>query len=140
MGRGRFNTNDTRLVHHTLQASAGGPAEVSLKLTMDNLITDTGNTTNPCIPRAARLVRAAVHGACLAVNTAGDWTLRIRKNESGSDSATMTFGLAAVPGTKTAGLLTPEVIWEAGETYHGVVDGPSRNFVIVRVTLEWEVL
>lgn len=131
---------DSRLVHHELNVADGGAVVTATGFAMGGLIVSASNTVNPCAPRAMRLRSIGVHSACLIVNSAGDWTLRLRVNESGSDSATFLMGVAALPGTKNAGPPSSEVILQAGDTYHLVSDGPSRNYVVIRVLLEWEVL
>ncbi len=136
---GRRN-NDTRLVHHTLQKLDVNSAATSMKMAMDGLDTDASGTVNPCMPQAVRLSRIACHSITLVVNTPGNWTVRIRVNESGSDSATFSIGMAAGAGSKDAGPPSTDLILQAGDTYHVVVDGPSRNVAAARVTLEWEVL
>jgi hypothetical protein len=107
---------------------------------MGNLIVASANTVNPCAPRAMKLRRIGCHSGCLVVNSAGDWTLRVRVNESGSDSATFTIGVAALPGSKNSGVPSSEIVLQAGDTYHLLADGPSRNFIVARPILEWEVL
>jgi hypothetical protein len=128
------------LIHHTFELADGGAAVTSAGFTMGGLIVAASNTVNPCAPSAMKLRRIGVMSGCLVVNSAGNWTLRLRVNESGSDSATFTFGLAALPGSKDFGAWSSEVLLQAGDTYHLVADGPSRNFVVVRPILEWEVL
>lgn len=117
-----------------------GAAVTVVLLAADGLVTAAVNTVNPCMPRAVRLAAAGVHSACVAVNTAGNWTLRLRVNEAGADSATFTIGVAAVPGSKNAGPWSSDIILQPGDTYHLQADGPSRNVVLVRATLLWEVL
>jgi hypothetical protein len=130
------------LVHHTFQANDGGGAVTALTYAADGLIVAGGGiTANPIAPRPMRLVRVAVHALCLVINSAGDWTLRVRVNEAGTDSATFTHPIAVAPaGSKTAGVPSTVVTLNAGDTYHILADGPSRNFVVSRVTLEWELL
>lgn len=131
--------NDRRLVHHTCYGADFGAAVTALALSMDGFgMSDI--SVNPCAPRAMRLRRIAIHSYCNAVNSAGNWTWRLRKNESGSDSATFSFGMAAFPGSKDVGAPSTEVVLQAGETYHVLADGPSRNLAGCRVTMEWEVL
>lgn len=131
---------DSVLVHHELNVVDSNAAATSVGFTMGGLIVAGSNTVNPCAPRAMKLRRIGSHNGCLVVNSAGDWTLRLRVNESGSDSATFTLGMAALPGSKNSGVPSSDVILQAGDTYHLLADGPSRNFVVIRVILEWEVL
>lgn len=137
----RQNRPGARLIHHTFQANNAGSAVTSLSFLMDGLVVGSESTTvNVGFPRSAKLVGVFTHAGCLVVNSVGDWTLRIRVNGSGSDSATFGMPMAAVPGSKTAGQASSQLILQAGDTYHVVADGPSRNFAIARVCLEWEVL
>ncbi len=136
----RQRAADARLVHHELNVADGGAAVTAVGFTMGGLIVAAANTVNPCAPRAMKLRAIGSHNGCLIVNSAGDWTLRLRVNESGSDSATFTMGVAALPGSKNSGPPSSEVILQAGDTYHLLADGPSRNFVVIRVILEWEIL
>lgn len=131
---------DTRLVHHELNVVDGGSAVTAASFSMGGLITASSSTMNPCAPRAMKLRRLGVHSGCLVVNSAGSWTIRLRVNESGSDSMTFSTGAAALPGSKDSGLPSTEVILQAGDTYHLLADGPSRNFLVIRAILEWEVL
>lgn len=134
--------NPRQLVHHHFQANDLGSAVTALTFGQDGLIVAGGGVTvNVPAPRPMRLVRIGVHSGCAVINTAGNWTLRLRVNESGSDSATFSFAMDALPtGTKVAGVPSTVVTIQAGDTYHIQTDGPSRNIAAVRVTLEWELV
>ncbi len=131
---------DSRLIHHCFEVADPGSAVTAVPFTMGGLLVAASLTVNPCAPSAMKLRRIGIMAGCLIVNSAGDWTFRIRVNESGSDSATFNFGLTALPGSKDAGPPSSEVVLQAGDTYHVLADGPSRNYVVVRPILEWEVL
>lgn len=133
---------DPQLVHHHFQANDLGAAVTALTFTQDGLIVSGGGiTVNVPAPRPMRLVRVAIHAACGVVNTAGNWTLRLRVNESGSDSATASFAMDPLPaGSKVATVPSTVVAIKGADTYHILADGPSRNIAAVRVTLEWELL
>lgn len=133
--------NNRQIVHHLAQGNDFGATVTSMIMQMDGLILGGGgNTANVAATRPMRLVRVAVHAGCLVVNSAGDWTLRVRVNESGSDSATFTFSMGTLPGTKTVGVPSSVFTIQAGDTYHIQADGPSRNIAVARATLEWELL
>jgi hypothetical protein len=134
--RKRAPGQDIKLINHDLWSFEGGAATQS-KLLMGNLITDTANTVNPIHPRAVKLSKIAIHAACAVNDVAGDWTLRIRKNESGSDTATLVFPLSTTP-SKTAAIPSTEAIFQAADTYHVLADGPQKTVVALRVILEWE--
>lgn len=137
----REGAADSRLVHHMFQATDFGGAITLLTFGADGQTVFSTNATNPCMPTAARLARVGIHAACGAINTAGDWTLRFRVNESaGTDSATIGFPIAVLPGSKTAGVWSADVILQAGDTYYIVADGPSRNIILARVIVGWEIL
>jgi hypothetical protein len=137
----RQNKGDSRFVHHTLQANDLGATVTAMAFGMDGLLTGGETiTVNPGAPRAMRLNRIFVHSSCAIVNTPGDWTVRIRVNGSGSDSATFVVGNTAVPGTKLAGQMSTDIVLQAGDTYNLLADGPSRNIAFMRAVLEWEVL
>lgn len=137
----RQRSADAKTVHHTFQGSDLGSAVTSLALSMDGLITGTeAATCNPGFPRAAKLVGVFTHATCAAVNSAGDWTLRIKDGSSGTDLATFNMPMAAIPGSKTFGQATSQIIVQAGTTYYVSADGPSRLVVVARVVLEWELL
>lgn len=121
-------------------ASDSGTAVTALTFYKDTFIIAGANTVNPGFPRAAILRGIFVHSGCIVVNSAGNWTLRLRVDESGSDSATFSVGMAALPGSKDYGNMSTSVIVPGGSSYHIQADGPSRNFAVCRATLEWEIL
>lgn len=135
---GRYGQNDTRLVHHLFVGVSGDPAAVTLELGTDGLAVAAASL-NICFPRAAKLVGVAVNCFVGAENVVGGWTLRVRKNEGATDEATFSFG-AAAGLNKTAGSPSVECLYQAGDTYHIQADGPSKNNIYARVTMEWEVL
>ena len=135
---GRFSQNDTRLVHHLFVGLNGDAAAVTLELGTDGLVVGAASL-NPNFPRASKLVAIAVNCFVGVDNVAGAWTLRVRKNEGGTDAATFTFA-AAAGLNKTAGPPSVECLFQAGDSYHVQADGPSKNNIYARVTMEWEVL
>jgi len=135
---GRYGQNDTRLVHHLFVGINGDAAAVTLELGTDGLVVGAASI-NPNFPRAAKLVAVAVNCFIPIENVVGPWTLRVRKNEGATDEATFVFA-AAAGFNKTAGPPSVECLFQAGDSYHVQADGPSKNQVYARVTLEWEVL
>lgn len=138
MSLGRSYTNDSRLVHHHLFVFDGGAAVTSVGFTMDNFVVGVGSL-NPCFPSAAKLVGVGLHTLCFTDTVPGNWTLRVRKNEGGTDEATFSFALTN-SFSKAAGAASAEPVFQAGDTYHVLADGPEKNTVVLRLTLEWEVL
>lgn len=136
---GRYGQNDTRLVHHLFVGINGDAAATTLELGTDGLVV-ASFSINPNFPRAAKLVAIAVNCFVGADNVVGSWTLRVRKNEGATDEATFVFGAVGGAFTKTAGPPSVECLFQAGDSYHVQADGPSKNQVYARVTLEWEVL
>lgn len=133
---------EPQMVHHHFQANDLGAAVTAVTFTQDGLIVAGGGiTVNVPAPRPMRLVRVALHAACGVVNTAGNWTLRLRVNESGSDSATVSFAINPLPsGSKASTVPSTVVTINRADTYHILADGPSRNIAAIRATLEWELL
>lgn len=132
-----------RIVHHTFSAQDLGAVVTSVAFFMDNIIVAGTPTTtvNPGFSRAVRLRGIFSHSGTTVVNVAGSWTVRLRLNETGVDTATFSIGVLTLPGSKDFGQMTPGgVVIQAGSTYHIQADGPSRNIVIARVILEWEIL
>lgn len=141
MTPGRYDQGYRQLVHHLSQGTDGGAAVTLLPLIMDGLLISNDNTSvQPTFPSAARLRSIGVHATCAAVNVAGDWTLHFRVNNGGADAATFNVPFPAIPGAKTVGQPSAEVLVQAGQNYYCFLDGPSRNFTIARVLLEWEIL
>lgn len=133
--------SDTVLVHHLMQGNDVGAAVTLLPFLMDGLlISNDSVTVNPTFPTAARLRSIGVHATCGVVNVAGDWTLHFRVNNGGADTATFNVPMPAIPGAKTIGQPSAEVLVQAGQNYYCFVDGPSRNIAFCRVLLEWEIL
>lgn len=135
---GRRYTNDSRLVHHHLFVFDSGAAVTTVGFTMDNFVVAVGSL-NPCFPSAAKLVGIGLHTLCFADTVPGNWTLRVRKNEGAGDEATFSFALTNA-FSKPAGRPSVEALFQAGDTYHVLADGPEKNTVVLRLTLEWEVL
>ena len=105
---------------------------------MDNFVVGAGSL-NPCFPKSSRLVGVGIHGLCFVDTVPGNWTLRVRKNEGATDEATFSFALTSTT-QKAAGSPNVEPNFQAGDTYHVLADGPEKNTVVIRLTLEWEVL
>lgn len=126
------------LVHHLAYGEVAGLV-TQLLIQMDGSVI-TPLSWCPAFPRAAKALRAAITAQCAADTTPGNWTLRLRKNESFvTDEATISFGLTTTL-TKTAAVWSSQVVFEAGDTYYIVADGPSKTDVLCRFVLEWEVL
>lgn len=138
----RQRAADARLIHHTFQANDLGATVTSMGFFMDGLATGSeAVTVNPGFPRAVKLVGVFLYSGCAIVNSAGDWTFRLKDGATGSDLATCALGMTALPSpTKFAGQMSSQVIIQAGVSYYVNCDGPSRNIAVARAILEWEVL
>lgn len=136
----RIGKVDRSFISHMFQITDSNTAATSAFFNADTLVTGSSSTVNPGFVQAVRFHGIMLHTACLVVNSVGDWTFRLRKNEATSDTFSGTFGLAALPGSKDVLLADGLYTWEAGDTYHLQCDGPSRNFIILRATVYWEVL
>ena len=137
----RQRAADRAIVHEMFQSTDFGSAIIVLVFGADGQSVFSTNATNPCAPSAMKLSRVGIHAACGAINSAGDWTLRLRVNESLSDSATISFPIATLPGSKTAGQMSSAaIILQAGDTYYIQADGPSRNIILARAIIQWEIL
>lgn len=94
---------------------------------------------NPVFPFGARAVAIGCLGNTNADIVAGNWTMRLRKNESFADSATFSFAVSTGIN-KTAGRWSSEVLFDAGDTFYITADGPSKNGIAVRAWLLFEPL
>ncbi len=134
MTRNFGDTTYTRDVFTVLDTNG---AATSSTFQMDGLNVAGFNTVNPGFTSPMRLVGVVLANVCVAVNSPGDWTFRLRVNESTTDSYSFSFPLPAIFQNKTfqtpTGIITP-----ANSTYHVQADGPSRNFVLMRASIEWE--
>jgi hypothetical protein len=136
---GRESKFDRMLVHHFAYGDAIGPGTTQVLFQMDNQ-SITPFSWCPALPRAAKAVRVAVTSQCAVNTTPGNWTLRLRKNESVvADEATFSVAVTTALAT-TVGPWSAEALFQAGDRYYIVADGPSKDTVILRVVLEWEIL
>lgn len=96
-------------------------------------------TWNPAVVRACRLTGGICVNQVGSVGSAGDWTLNFYLNESAVPSATATFGATT---TRTSDVLdwSVPVLMQPGDRWWIAAVGPSRNTVICRVTLEFELV
>ena len=127
------------IVQHSFYGQSGTGTDVLVALGMDGQATGTTSTCNPGFPRAVKALNWWLNSATLGVNVDGDWTLRLRKNRTGTDIATGTWNPATLNDVAYSGW-SKQVIIQPTEQYHLLADGPSRTFLLLRVILEWEVL
>lgn len=139
MSLGRFGQGNKILVYDSVYGDAGGTPVTQVLFQQDNQgINPFGFC--PGVPRAMKCTKVHVTSQVAAVNTAGNWTLRLRKNESFAvDEATFSFA-AGTTLSKDAGNWSTEAVFQAGDTWYVVADGPSRNTVLIRASLEWEII
>lgn len=127
-------------VHHQFALFDPGAAVTDVLMVADGISTGPSLAPNPGAVSSMRLRGILFMGACGIVNSAGDWTLGLHVNESGTASHTFTVPLAAFVLDKTLNRGGGDVILDPGDTYHIRLNGPSRNTLLVRATVEWEIL
>lgn len=133
---GRFKPR--QLVHHVFYSEGAGDQAIALQTNNK----DTGATVglmNLGFPKAAKATRLWLNTATLGVIVAGDWTVRLRVNRSGSDSATFTYNPTGTDEV-FSGPWSSEVILRPTDQYHLLTDGGQRNLILVRAVLEFEIL
>lgn len=136
---GRFGKGNKILVHHNLFGVDGANPVALLIMTME------GNSVspfslNPCMPRALKAVKIGVLANTAVDLVPGNWTMRLRLNETfGPDIATFSFAVSTGVNP-TAGSWSAEPVIQAGERYYITCDGPNKNGIAVRATLEFEVI
>lgn len=131
--------NRVQVVQHSFYGQSTGGTDVLVKFGMDGQVTDTANTSNPGFPRAVRALNWWLNSGTLGVNTAGNWTLRLRKNRTSTDIATATWNPTALNDV-AYGSWSTQAILQPTDQYHVLADGPSRLFMLIRLILEWEVI
>jgi len=134
----RRSNKSASLVHHMLSVVNGGTAVTTANFVADGQALASVNTANPGFPHAVKLRGAFCMNGCAAVNSAGDWTIHIRVNEAGTDS--YSFDVPVPAGANKTVDIPDGIVLDPGDTYHVFMDGPSRNFLLARLVLEWEVL
>jgi hypothetical protein len=138
MSLGRYGKNYRSLVHHAFYGDAIGPA-TQVGFVMAGPQPLASGLWDPVLPGAARAVRIGLSTQCGTDTNPGNWTLRLRRGNSTTDLATASIAITTAI-TDQSVLWTPQVIFEAGWSYWIVADGASKDTVIIRPILEWEVL
>lgn len=141
---GKFE-RERRIFHHTLSGINGTATATSIDMFMDNL--NVGAPPAVFVPNpgfthsvvATHVFVDFIHGG---VPPAGNWTLRLRKNEALVDSATfaVTATGAAAVHQKSCGIWLPSVRFDRCQTYHIQLDGPTVNVALARAILRFEEL
>lgn len=135
---GRIDRSYAKVVHHLYFVFDGGTALTEVAFQTDNFVVGAASA-NVCFPNAAKLVGVAIMAITFGDTVPGDWTIRVRKNEGGADEATFPFTLTTA-ATKSAGPPDVEALFQRGDTYHVLANGPEKVAVVARLTLEWEIL
>lgn len=139
MSLGRQQKNNRTLVWSHTYGDDGNASVTQVLFQMDNAGINPFGWC-PGMPSAAKCTRVMVTAQCAADTNPGNWTLRLRKNESlFTDEATFSFALTTAL-SKTAGAWSAEAIFQPGDTWYVVADGAAKNTVIIRVSMEWEIL
>lgn len=138
MSPGRQQRSDTRLVQHvTYGQSVTGADTLVLMGTSTFLFAPDGTSVNIPIPSACMMRRIALHTLVAGVNVAGNWTMNLFKNGTAVPPGDATFTFNPVNlSDKFVGIWTPEIRFEAGDTYWLAATGPSRNIIAIRATTE----
>ena len=123
---------------HSVQGFSLAPIVTELHLTMDGWAIGLGNP-NPGVSKPSIALSAYITWAFVGENKPGDWTFRLRKNQSIIDAATISIP-AGKPGvySNVAADWSVQVGFQAGESYHVLADGPSKQAVILRALLRFE--
>jgi hypothetical protein len=135
---------ERRVFHHTLDGFDATASVTSIIWSMDQQFVAAPAvvfTPNPGFAIPCIATHVFVDWLVAAHTVAGNWTLRLRKNEAAGDSATFAMVAGApVAHQKVCGLWSQEVLFDACDTYHLVADGPEKNIVLARAILRFEEL
>ena len=135
---GRYGRNNLTLVTYDLYGDAiGATTQVLFIMAGNQFITPV--TWNPVIPRAAQALRIAVETQCATDTNPGNWTARLRRNDSGADTATASIPITTSK-TRTVVDWSTQALFQAGDNWFILADGASKDTVIIRAILEWRVL
>jgi hypothetical protein len=136
--------HERRVFHHTLEAAEQTGVDTTANFFMDRQLVGAAPFTTPNPGFAIPCVATHVFTDFITGGhtVAGNWTLRLRKNEAAVDSATFVILAGAVPGAhiKSCGLWSQEVQFDACDTYHIQADGPEKAVVLIRAILRFEEL
>ena len=138
MATRRHPPKDPVFFQHSVQGFSFSSIVTSLPLQMDGWAIGLGNP-NPGLSKPAIARSVFATWAFVGENQPGDWTLRLRKNQAIIDAATVSL-TAGKPGeySNVAADWSLQVSFQAGETYHVIADGPSKQAVILRAILRFE--
>ena len=128
-----------QLVHHLCFGQGVSGADTSFDLGMDGQTMGAASTVNPGFPRAVRAIGVWLNTGTLGVTTPGNWNLRLRINRSGADSATFTFN-PTTANDVFSGNWSSQIIINPTDQYNIITDGPTRVVLLVRATLEFEII
>jgi len=139
---------ERRVFHHTLSGSSLTGADTQVNFFMDSLgvgsilgapvvVSPNPGFAIPCI--ATHVFVDFIHNGD---TVAGNWTLRLRKNEALADLATfpITVGAVGIVHNKSCGQWDPHVRFDPCDTYWIIADGPQKNLALIRAVLRFEEL
>jgi len=135
---GRFDRNYRQLVWVDAFGSNTDPATVAVVFIKETFGL-TASTWNPSVTRPCRLVGGSMTSVCGADVTPGDWNVDFHLNESATVLASASYPCTtSLNGTRLD--WDKQVFCEAGDRWFIEADGPSKSTVILRATLEFELL
>lgn len=139
MSLGRYDKNYRPLYYTNCYGDDGGAASVQVLFQQDAIgINPFGQC--PGFARAVRATKVQVTAQTAVDTNPGNWVLRLRKNENlVSDVATFSFALT-VALASTAGDWSVGAIFQPGDRWFVIANGAAKNVVIVRATIDWEIL
>jgi len=135
---GRLDRNYRDKVWQVVYGADANAGVTTVFFTMESLgLSPT--TWNPSVPRACRLSGGCIRNQVGSVGTAGDWTLNFYLNDGVVASATATFSATTTKQTEPLNWST-DLLLDPLDSWWIAAVGPSRTTVILRVTLEFELL
>ena len=129
------------VVHQMFVLNSSGSGVTSVTPSSDGVVVDNALGPNPVAINPMRLRGISIMALCAVVNNPGDWTLGLHINKSGTASYSFTFPCAAfVPNSTVSEGAVGAIVLQQGDNYHLTATGPSRDTVLGRIVVEWEIL
>ena len=115
-----------------------GSAVTSFQFLKDGQAVNAANTQIGW-PRRVKFERIFIQYGTAVINTAGAWTLALRKNASATNIATITLPFAATAQSEVHEWDT-EVFLDSTDRVWWNATGPSRNILLARMMVEVRLL
>lgn len=121
-------------------ASATGTDTLVLLTPGGQVYANPGTGVPQPVIRPYRMTGVGIFSATAGVGTAGNWTVNLYKNASfPSTVATFTFNPTALSEVFT-GEWDSIITFDVGDYWYMSASGPSRNIVLLRISLGFELL